>query len=232
MVVPAGIVSLRGRTRLVVTAGINRRFSLPLFRINRCAAMLWVGLVNSVNRVQERIPLVLTLDRIAFRPSLRLRGMVFIAVLIGAMPFGSLLQGQEAVYPSAAVDCESTEGCSWWQRLHYRADGSNRYGRGFTSATRFHQNRLPVNPPISGPSFGYHQTCWRQVPLVRRCVTCETLPHDREIPNLKRGTGASAPTQIPPSPVAPVDEEGGRASYEEKEPEPLIPAPVAPAPKP
>jgi len=173
---------------------------------------------------------VLTLDRFVFGQSLKLRELAFVAVLLGAGQFYSTSQAQDAVYSSVAADCETAEGCSWWHRLHYKADGSNRYGRGFTSATRLHQHRLPVNPPISGPSFGYYQTCWRQVPLVRRCVTCETLPHDREIPNLKRGVGASAPTQIPPSPIAPLEEEGGRASYEEREAEPFAPAPVAPAP--
>ena len=177
---------------------------------------------------------MLTLDRFVFGQSWKLRELAFVAVLLGAGQFYSTSQAQDAdyssaAYSSAAADCETTEGYSWWHRLHYRADGSNRYGRGFTSATRLHQHRLPVNPPISGPSFGYYQTCWRQVPTIRRCVTCETLPHDREIPNLKRGVGASAPTQIPPSPIATPNEADGGASFDEKEPEPFTAASVPPA---
>jgi hypothetical protein len=73
------------------------------------------------------------------------------------------------------VPCQ-TPPTSWWSaRL-----GSN--GLKYTSKyyvsnkARLHREPLPICPPLYGPTYGYYQTCWRQLPVDRRCVSSETIP--------------------------------------------------------
>jgi hypothetical protein len=171
--------------------------------------------LSELNRVQERIPLVKKIektstDQPSTRQLLRLRVLVLIAVLVSTAPLHTPVQGQEGFYGSSSTGIETTASWPWWHRLYYSANGSPRYGKGFANMARNHEYRLPVNPPICGPSFGYYQPCWRQVPLVRRCVTCETLQPDREVPTSNRMPGLS-PTPIPPAPEASIDQEPGHS---------------------
>jgi hypothetical protein len=102
-------------------------------------------------------------------------------------------------------EAEPTMDLPWWQGLWYRANGTPRYGKGFTSATRHYQNRIPVFPPVCAPNFGYNQPCWRQLPVDRRCVTCETIPGIRVSPTPSVVPSALAPSTIPDIPPTPGD---------------------------
>lgn len=176
------------------------------------------------HRVQERIPLVTKSGYIsppqpAPRAGLRWNGLVVLAVLISTAPMAHVASGQETYYGTSTTGVESSPSWPWLHGWYYRADGTPWYGRGFANSTRYHAWRLPVTPPISGPSFGYHQPCWRQVPVVRRCVTCETLQPNREIPEMN-GLPVLSPTLIPPVPDASAatlesaDAEGGHSDPE------------------
>jgi hypothetical protein len=154
----------------------------------------------SLNRVQERIPLVTILfPSTVHRVAKTWTFVVFAALIMSTTLVSRTAQCGEAYYDSSTNGVESTASWPWWHGWYYRADGSPKYGRGFSSSTRDHNNRIPVNPPIAGPSFGYYQPCWRQIPLVRRCVSCETLQADREVPT-SSGVSTLTPTPIPPAP--------------------------------
>ena len=144
---------------------------------------------------------MVTFNQSAPRRVLSLRHIVALAVFLSFAPIGHVAFGQDMI----SDEFESAMYRPWWNGLWFHGDGSPRYGNGFANSSRNHQYRLPVRPPVCGPSFGYYQPCWRQLPMVRRCVTCETFPSNREFPALN-GTQDSSPTQIPevpPTPEAP-----------------------------
>ena len=135
------------------------------------------------------------------RQVLKLQCLAVVAVL-GIVPLWERdIQAQESYYGSSTTGIETTSSWPWWQSLYYRRDGSARYGKHFKSAAGTHKNQLPVTPPICGPTYGYYQPCWRQIPLVRRCVTCETFQPNREIP-FTTNMPPLSPTQVPPAPEA------------------------------
>ncbi len=133
-----------------------------------------------------------------------IRKYLIIALLLSITPTTRVARAQDHYYGSSTTSLESSLSWPWWHSIYFHANGSPRYASGFALSTRNTQKRLPVNPPICGPSFGYFQPCWRQMATVRRCVTCEIFPSNREIPN----TNASpSPTQLPEIPPAPEDTE-------------------------
>jgi len=129
------------------------------------------------------------------------QNLVMFAVLISVAPTARFAIAQESFHPVHSSTLPSIN-VPWWHSIYYKPNGMARYGYGFANSTRNFQWRVPVNPPLSGPSYGYFQPCWRQVPLVRRCVTCETFPSDREIPNPTTSQySAPQPTlSVPPAP--------------------------------
>lgn len=135
-----------------------------------------------------------------------LRKLAIVAVLLSIAPTTRPAPAQDHYYGSSTTSLESSMSWPWWHSIYFHANGSPRYASGFALSTRNTQNRLPVNPPICGPSFGYFQPCWKQMAVVRRCVTCETFPANREIPN-SNTTQAPVPTQIPQVPPAPEETE-------------------------
>ena len=137
---------------------------------------------------------------------------------------GEALQAQDGYYGSATTGVESTGAWRWWPSWHFRSDGFPRYGRGFASSTRDHQSRIPAVPPISGPSYGFYQPCWRQMPTVRRCISCETMPSNREVPTLSGGLPSPSPTLTPG--VTPLPPAPGTTSTDD----PIDPEPEAPEP--
>lgn len=153
------------------------------------------------------------------------RGLVIVAILVSTAPMHGAAHGQETYYGTSTTGIESSPSWPWWQGWYYRADGTPWYGRGFANMTRHHAFRIPVTPPISGPSFGYHQPCWRQVPVVRRCVTCETLQPNREIPDLN-GLPVLSPTIIPPAPEASVADDMPETEGGHSDPEAPATAPI------
>ena len=155
----------------------------------------------------------LTIDQLYTRRSLRLRLLGLIAAFLSESCLQTSVQGQESYYGASTTGIESTASWPWWHGLYYRADGSPKYGWGFGNMTRNHSNRLPVTPPICGPSYGYHQPCWKQIPIVRRCVTCETLQSNREIPS-SNGLPVLSPTPVPPAPESSADQEAGASDLE------------------
>ncbi|HEY0981538.1 hypothetical protein [Schlesneria sp. T3-172] len=142
------------------------------------------------------------------------------AVLISLAPTGRGI-AQESFHPSVATTQPSIN-IPWWHSLYYKSNGMSRYGYGFGNMTRNVQWRLPINPPISSPSYGYFQPCWRQVPTVRRCVTCETFPSNREVPHLDNPTYSNS---LPPTPTIPP---APGASETDRLPSPLLEAPDEP----
>jgi len=131
------------------------------------------------------------------------QNLVMFAVLISVAPTARFAIAQESFHPVHSSTLPSIN-VPWWHSIYYKPNGMARYGYGFANSTRNFQWRVPVNPPLSGPSYGYFQPCWRQVPLVRRCVTCETFPSDREIPNLNTSSYSAPPPSlaIPPAPLS------------------------------
>lgn len=161
------------------------------------------------NRVQERIPLVIMPNQRFSYSSLTLYAIKLVLLIGIANVLGSSSLAQEAYYGTATTGVESVGRWHWWPSWHFRSDGFPRYGRGFASSTRDHQTRIPVIPPISGPSYGFYQPCWRQIPMVRRCVTCETIQPNREVPATDEvpsptptpeATATPAATPVPPAP--------------------------------
>ena len=162
-----------------------------------------------------------------------LRKLAIVAALLSIAPTARPVPAQDHFYGSSTTSLESSMNWPWWHSIYFQANGSPRYATGFALSTRNTQYRLPINPPISGPSYGYHQPCWKQMAVVRRCVTCETFPANREIPNTN-ATQAPAPTQIPPAPEASEEDLKGDPSEpnaaEPNAAEPSIPEPSAPEP--
>jgi hypothetical protein len=160
-----------------------------------------------------------------------LRKFAIVAVLLSIAPISRSAPAQDHYYGSSTSSLESSFNWSWWQSMHFHANGSPRYASGFVSSTRNIQHRVPVNPPIWGPSYGYFQPCWKQMPVVRRCVACETFPANREIPNVN---GSQSPAQVPQIPPAPEETDSkekseGTDTIDIKEPgnpEPDTPEPI------
>ncbi len=129
-----------------------------------------------------------------------LRKFAIVVMLLSVAPTSRSAPAQDHYYGSSTSSLGQSLSWPWWHSIYFHSNGSPRYESGFALSTRNTQQRLPVNPPIWGPSFGYYQPCWKQIPVVRRCVACETFPANREIPN-------SNSTQIPQIPPAPEETE-------------------------
>lgn|GEM_PF-2933623 len=93
---------------------------------------------------------------------------------------------------------------SWpsWHRMWYKADGSPRFKSKFTSATNHRKTRIPAYPPVCSPSFGYYQPCWRQLPVERRCASCEMISQSTGGPTPTSDPNGT-PVEVPPAPVTP-----------------------------
>ncbi len=152
----------------------------------------------------------------------RLRSFVIVAALLTVAPTHHMAMAQDHYYGSSTSSLESTFSRPWWHSLYFHANGSPRYESGFALSTRNTQHRLPINPPICGPSYGYYQPCWKQIPVVRRCVACETFPANREIPT---SITSPNPTQIPQVPPAPEDTEATGTTDEKEDGTPEMEAP-------
>ena len=133
-----------------------------------------------------------------------LRRFAIIALLLTITSPTRVTRAQDHYYGSSTTSIESSLNWPWWHSIYFHANGSPRYASGFALSTRNTQKRLPVNPPVCGPSFGYFHPCWKQMAVVRRCVTCETYPSNREIPNTNM---SPSPAQLPEIPPAPEDAE-------------------------
>lgn len=72
-------------------------------------------------------------------------------------------------------ESELMESDSSWG-LFWSKSRAIRYGSALTHCTRLYQRNIPAFPPVCHPSFGYHNPCWRQVPVDRRCQPCEIAP--------------------------------------------------------
>jgi len=70
----------------------------------------------------------------------------------------------EACQAGASCPQHAGHRTSSWGKLF-----GNRHGLIF--GTKDHHKRLPVEPPLCPPSFGYHQTCWRRLEVYPRCYT-------------------------------------------------------------
>lgn len=143
----------------------------------------------------------------------------------GAQTPGPAVQNYQVLSP----EVDSTMDLPWWQGMWYHADGTPRYRRGFASSTRHFQNRIPVFPPVCGPNYGYNQPCWRQLPVDRRCVTCETIPGMRVSPTPGPVPPALAPSSIPDIPPTPGDLSPSDVAPEKSKEEaiPDVPAPTS-----
>ena len=146
-----------------------------------------------------------------------IRRFVLVAVLLSITLTSRSSPAQDHYYGSSTSSLESSMSWPWWHSFYFHANGSPRYANGFATSTRNTQYRLPVNPPISGPSYGYYQPCWKQMPLVRRCVACETYPANREIPTMNT-TPSPESTQIPQVPPAPEATDDAEAGSTEPSP--------------
>lgn len=72
-------------------------------------------------------------------------------------------------------ESELMESDSSWG-LFWSKSRAIRYGSALTHCTRLYQRNIPAFPPVCHPSFGYHNPCWRQVPVDRRCQPCDIAP--------------------------------------------------------
>lgn len=155
------------------------------------------------NRVSGKDSLVATYFPRSFVGQSGWRKLAMLAVLISFAPTARFAVAQESFHPATATTQPSIN-IPWWHSIYYKPNGMSRYGYGFGNMTRNVQWRLPINPPISSPSYGYFQPCWRQVPTVRRCVTCETFPSNREVPGLDAPQYSAPPPTlaVPPAPAA------------------------------
>lgn len=91
-------------------------------------------------------------------------------------------------------------GWQWWHGLWFHRDGTPRYAEGLAYDTTHHQHRLPVCPPLSEPIYGYHPPCWRQLAVIPRCVSNETMPQGVQQPAWGRRTPTTSenPPSVPP----------------------------------
>lgn len=177
---------------------------------------------------QERIPFMSSVNKSTTNRASRLRSFAIVALLLSVAPTSRLAPAQDHYYGSSTSSLGSSFSWPWWHSMYFHANGSPRYESGFALSTRNTQHRLPINPPICGPSYGYYQPCWKQIPVVRRCVACETFPANREIPNT---TTSTTPTAIPQIPPAPEETEATDTTEEKEEGNPEM-EPVAPLPSP
>jgi hypothetical protein len=117
------------------------------------------------------------------------------------------------VFDSNSANFGSLGNWPFWQGVWNRNNGYPKDGPALFKTRKYNQYRVPLRPPVVGPSFGYYQPCWKQLPTASRCLTCDVLPGNRgvatlEIPDLlciaAAPSAATAP-QIPPiTQVAPM----------------------------
>ncbi len=124
-------------------------------------------------------------------PGLWLAGLLIMGLASGTV--GSSSRAGELGSQAAAMNDGNWK---WWHSIFYRKDGHPRYPSGAGSLSRQHQKRLVPHPPYCPPEYGYHQPCWRQLPVTPRCVTCETVQSDYAVP-----MDAVVPPLPPPAPV-------------------------------
>lgn len=90
--------------------------------------------------------------------------------------------------------CAAGEGkLHWWPWSALKDDGFPEYEGSLGSMMRRRHKRMVAAPPLCPPEYGYHQTCWRQLPIPSRCTTCETVVHEP-------ANSAEAPNWLPPAP--------------------------------
>lgn len=75
-----------------------------------------------------------------------------------------------------------------------------RYGSALTHCTRLYQRHMPVCPPVCHPSFGYHNPCWRQIPVDRRCQPCDISRTNWTSDSMPILPGPPAALELPPAP--------------------------------
>lgn len=94
----------------------------------------------------------------------------------------------------ASRTCAAGEGkLHWWPWSALKDDSFPEYEGSLGSMMRRRHKRMVAAPPLCPPEYGYHQTCWRQLPIPPRCTTCETVVHEP-------GEASEAPNGIPPAP--------------------------------
>lgn len=128
-------------------------------------------------RFSKGIFLVLTSNHWASRLALSLPNILVAIALLNMLTICEFAAGQEQeemVEDFEVLADETPPASPWYHRLWYNHDGSLRYKTRLTSSLCERQYRLPTNPPVSAPTFGYHQTCWKQIPSIPRCSPCET----------------------------------------------------------
>jgi hypothetical protein len=120
-------------------------------------------------------------------------------VFVTFVPICQFAQGQEIVYDSNSADFGSLSYWPFWGCRWHRNNGYPKDGKGLVSTRKNQQYRVPLRPPVDGSSFGYYQPCWRQLPVVPRCLTCETesVHPDMKVPEVV------SPYPIPGVPPAP-----------------------------
>lgn len=98
------------------------------------------------------------------------------AIFVGIACGSQLALAQDYVEPPPYSEMSWL---SWRSRWNGRS-GAIGYGPALTRCVRIHQKDLPVSPPLYGPGFGYHQTCWRQISPETLCGPCDTLRNPGE----------------------------------------------------
>ena len=113
--------------------------------------------------------------------------------------------GSQLAMAQDYVEAPYTE-TSWpsWRSRWNGKFGAISYGPALTHCSRIHQKNLPVYPPLYGPGFGYHQTCWRQISAETLCGPCENLrgPSDTFRNPSEVFQGHEETTLLPGSPTA------------------------------
>lgn len=95
---------------------------------------------------------------------------------------------------------ETTSDSSW--SLFWSKSRAIRYGSALTHCTRLYQRHIPAFPPVCHPSFGYHNPCWRQIPVDRRCQPCEIYRTGLTPEIVLPAPGSTPEAELPPVPRA------------------------------
>ncbi len=129
------------------------------------------------------------------------------SVLAGLASCSPFALAQDSPYHSETPICldsatEPSSNSIWrpWRVLWNHKTGADRYRSGCPICRRNHQCPLPVSTPVCEPNFGYHQPCWRQIPVDRRCETFESY---QSIEFYQNNSVSESPP-IAPEPLPPV----------------------------
>lgn len=130
-----------------------------------------------------------TLTRIA---ALALTGIAFCSRESSAQDYRALPEPEFIESVTAPSDP------SWG--LFWNKSRAIRYGSALTHCTRLYQRHMPVCPPVCHPSFGYHNPCWRQIPVDRRCQPCEVMRSNWTSETMPILPGPPTSVEPPPAP--------------------------------